>query len=173
MLEEKKGIDRVIVLQKVNEQATKEIIEKILRCEDDSPTQPIRVIVNTYGGHVVEMFALYDTFKLCRAPIITIGVGKIMSAGVLLLSAGEKGERRIGRNAIVMIHEVWSVLWGSLYNLESEVKEVRRLQDQMLACLCKETGQKASTLKKIFGEHKDEYLLPNQAKKLGIVDKVV
>ena len=76
--------------------------------EYEEIVQPIHFYVSTHGGHATEMFGLYDTMRMIRegTPIHTYGVGKVMSAGVLLLAAGTPGQRRIGANCRVMIHGV-------------------------------------------------------------------
>ena len=69
------------------------------------------------------MFSLYDVMRQIRQtmPIHTIGLGKVMSAGTLLLASGTKGERRIGRFCRVMIHGVISGQHGHLADIENEL----------------------------------------------------
>ena len=86
--------------------------------------EPIEFYISTYGGQASEMFAVYDTMRAVRenVPIITHGVGKVMSAGVLLLAAGTKGNRRIGKNCRVMIHGVISGQHGQICRSETYEK---------------------------------------------------
>jgi ATP-dependent Clp endopeptidase proteolytic subunit ClpP len=67
-------------------------------------TKPIYLVVSTYGGAMHEMFSLYDCINFLPCPVHTVGLGKVMSAGVLLLAAGAKGKRLIGATASIMMH---------------------------------------------------------------------
>lgn len=175
--EKKKQSNRVIYicgfLQKVDEETTKDIITKLFQLEQESKKRSIRVIVNTYGGSVNAMMAIYDAMATCEAPIAMVGIGKIMSAGVLLLAAGKKGERHISINARIMVHEMWGVTWGTLYQVRSDVEEWERQEKLFCACLSKETGKSAKEIKKVMDAHKEVYITPQEAQRFGIVDKIM
>ena len=73
------------------------------------------------------MFSLYDTMRFVKetCDIETLGVGKVMSAGVLIFAAGTKGKRKIGANCRVMIHSVMGGFGGNIHSMENEIAEVR------------------------------------------------
>ena len=131
------------------------------------------VVVNSYGGEIDSMFAIYDAMRTCKAPLITIGLGKAMSAGILLLAAGKKGERRLSSHTRIMAHEIWMLTWGKLYEVENETKEVRRLQGLMEKALACESGRSLNDVRAVMKTHIDTYMEPKQALKFGFVDKVV
>jgi len=81
--------------------------------EDDEEKKPIDFYISTYGGNADDMFALYDIMKQVQqeTEIHTIGMGKVMSAGVLLLAGGTPGHRKIGKNCRIMLHSVPSITW--------------------------------------------------------------
>jgi len=83
--------------------------------------EPIEFYLSTHGGSASDMFAIYDVMRMIRkdCEIHTVGVGKVMSAGVLLLAAGTKGKRKIGKHCRVMIHSVLAGNEGPLHNLEN------------------------------------------------------
>ena len=99
--------------------------------------KPIEFYISTYGGNADDMFALYDVMNFVKktSKIQTIGLGKVMSAGVLLLAAGTPGERRIGQNCRVMIHNVMGGTAGSLPNLENELSAIEQLQEDYVSAL--------------------------------------
>ena len=78
--------------------------------EMEEITRPIEFLISTPGGNADDMFALYDIMRVVRdkCDIVTYGIGKVMSAGVLLLASGTKGQRKIGKNCRVMINSVVS-----------------------------------------------------------------
>ena len=115
-------------------------VNEINKLKEEGP-KPIDFYLSTYGGAADDMFALYDIMRIVRedTPIHTIGVGKVMSAGVLLLAAGTKGERRIGKNCRVMIHSVVGGNQGDLHSMLYEMEAIEQLQqikDKTLSVRC-------------------------------------
>ena len=135
--------------------------------------KPIHLVISTYGGSVDEMFTLYDTIKFLPCPVHTIALGKVMSAGVLLLASGEKGKRMIGKSARIMIHPVSGGAMGNVFEVMNDTKEQKRLQDQMVTAIVKETKASKKQIEEIMKTGHDVYLLPDEAIKLGIVDKII
>jgi ATP-dependent Clp protease protease subunit len=135
--------------------------------------KPIHLVISTYGGSVDEMFTLYDTIKFIPCPVHTIALGKVMSAGVLLLASGTKGKRMIGKSARIMIHPVSGGVSGNVFEVINDTKEHKRLQDQMVDAIVRETKSTRAQVEKIMSSGHDYYLLPEQAIKMGIVDKII
>lgn len=135
--------------------------------------KPIRVLINTYGGSADDMFALYDYIRFVPAPVYTIGIGKIMSAGVLLLASGEKGHRVVAPNARIMIHPVSSGVVGSVYRQEAAVAETLRLQAQWQREMVVNTDMSHELIEKIMKTNVDTYITPEQAIEYGIADSIM
>ena len=138
-----------------------------------SSPKPIYMIVSTYGGSVDEMFALYDCMKFISCPVRTVALGKVMSAGVLLLASGEKGKRLIGKNARVMIHPVSGLSHGNVFEVMNETKEHLRLQERMVEALISETKMTNEQAQKIMQSGHDYYLTAEEAVEFGIVDRII
>ena len=121
------------------------------------------------------MFAIYDMMRLTREECIieTVGLGKVMSAGVLLLAAGTKGHRKIGKNTRVMIHNVQAGHYGALPSLENELNEVLCMQSQMTSALVAETNLTTKQLKKMLDRKVDVYIDAEEAIRLGIADIII
>ena len=121
------------------------------------------------------MFALYDIMRVTRekCDIETYGIGKVMSAGVLLLAAGTKGKRKIGKNCRVMIHSVVAGSSGSFHSLETEMSEIRHTQVAYIKALSEETNMTYNHLKKMIDKKVNVYLSAEQAVELGIADIIV
>lgn len=135
---------------------------------------PVEFYLNTHGGSASDMFAIYDMMRAAKnnCEIHTIGMGKIMSAGVLLLAAGTKGKRKIGANARVMIHSVLGGSEGPLFNLENELSEIRFVQERYTNALIKETALTKKAMKDLLERHVNIYLSAEEAVKYGIADEV-
>ncbi len=125
---------------------------KIQKEEEDKKS--IEFYISTYGGSADDMFALYDLMNVVKedTEIHTIGLGKVMSAGVLLLAAGSKGKRRIGKNCRVMIHNVMGGTAGSLPNLTNELEAIQQLQDDYVSALVENTKLSRKRLTKMLNE---------------------
>jgi ATP-dependent Clp protease protease subunit len=119
------------------------------------------------------MFSLYDTIKFLPCPVHTIALGKVMSAGVLLLASGVKGKRMIGGSARIMIHPISGGVLGNVFEAMNEMKEFERLQSLMVSALMNETKMKKEEIDKLMKAGHDFFLTPEQAIHMGIVDKII
>ena len=138
-------------------------------------SRPINMVVSTFGGSATEMFAVYDTMRMAKevCDVVTIGMGKVMSAGVLLLAAGTKGHRKIAKNCRAMIHGVTGGHIGTIHNLENEMDEIRWLQERYIDALVAETDMTKRFLKKLIARKVNVYLTAEEAVEYGIADEVV
>ena len=136
---------------------------------------PINFYISTYGGSAAEMFSLYDMMRFTKkdCDIYTIGLGKVFSAGTLLLAAGTKGQRRIGANCRVMLHDVVSGHHGSLHNLENEVRETRWTQKTYIKLMAAETEMTERQVKSYINRKTNVYLTAEEAVELGIADEII
>ena len=137
--------------------------------------KPIGFYVCTYGGSADDMFALYDVMRQVResTEIHTVGMGKVMSAGVLILAAGTKGKRKIGKYCRVMIHSVIGGSHGSLPNLANEMEAMQQIQKDYIDALVAETNMTKKDLKKLLERKVNVYLSAEEAVELGIADIII
>jgi len=157
------------------------LVEEEIDSEEEEETViktsylPIDFVVSTEGGSVSDMFALYDCMREVRkdCEIISFGVGKVMSAGVLLLAGGTKGKRKVGRNCRLMLHAISGGHFGSLKELEVDIKEVKWYQAQYTKALAEETNLTEKKIRAIFRKKTDTYFDAQQAVEWGIADEIV
>lgn len=142
---------------------------------DPKKQRPILFYLSTYGGNADDMFALYDLMRVVRGEteIHTVGLGKVMSAGVLILAAGTKGRRYIGKNCRVMIHSVMGGNAGSLHNMLNEMDAIENLQQMYIDCLVSETKLTETKIKKMLERKVNIYLSAEEAVEYGIADVIV
>mgnify|MGYP003113896212 CR=1 FL=1 len=166
----------------VSEERVAELIQGLLFLNElnviqtkEEKRRPIEFYISTYGGNADDMFALYDVMSFVKksSSIQTIGLGKVMSAGVLLLAAGTNGERRIGQNCRVMIHNVMGGTAGSLPNLANELSAIEQLQEDYVRALVENTKMTKKQLRKMLNEKVNVYLSAEEAVELGIADIIV
>ena len=166
----------------VHEEKVAEIIHAMLYLnemnklqKDPEKKKPIEFYLSTYGGSADDMFALYDIMRGIRqtSEIHTLGLGKVMSAGVLLLAGGTKGKRRIAKNCRVMIHSVAAGNAGALHDLTNELEAIQDLQDMYTSCLAAETNMTEGDIKEMLNRNVNVYLSAKEAVQLGIADIIV
>ena len=135
----------------------------------------IQFYISTYGGSADEMMSIYDMMRLTKLnrDIETIGMGKIMSAGTLILASGTRGKRKIMKNCRVMIHAVSAGSMGSIHNLQNEMEEIQHIQDAYIATLCAETLLTKRQLKKMLDQKVNVYLTAEEAVEYGLADEVI
>lgn len=162
----------------IDEENARDVVHamKILESDftDDYESNKFELIVSTNGGSALEMFSIYDTIRMIKeqAPISTVGLGKVMSAGVLILASGTKGHRKIGKHCRVMIHGVASGYAGSIHSLENELEEVQWIQQQYITLLANETDMTQKYIKNLISRKVNVYLTAEQSVEYGIADEV-
>ena len=145
-------------------------------CEETKEViRPIEIIVSTNGGNADEMFGIYDAMRWIRreVEIETFGLGKVMSAGTLLLAAGTKGKRRIGKHCRVMIHSVIGGSIGPMHQLDNEMKEVKAIQESYIKAVCEETNLTERKLRSLLKKKINIYLTAEEAVKHGFADIII
>jgi ATP-dependent Clp endopeptidase proteolytic subunit ClpP len=137
---------------------------------------PFEMIISTHGGNASDMFGIYDLMRDTMeqgCEIHTFALGKVMSAGVLLMAAGTKGKRRIGRHCRVMIHGVAAGAGGQIQDIDNEMGEIKLIQDQYITSLAKESAMTKTYIKNLLKKKLNVYISAEEAVDLGIADTIV
>ena len=142
--------------------------------EEAERADDIKLYVNTYGGSADEMFAIYDVMNFCKhhCDIQTIGLGKVMSAGTLLLASGTKGKRYLGSHARVMLHAVNGGHVGELHNLQNEMEQMSSLQESYIQAMSNETSMTKRQIQTLINRKVNVYLSSEEAIEKGLADEV-
>lgn len=136
---------------------------------------PFEVLISTDGGSVSDMFAVYDVMKHIQkdCEISTFGVGQVSSAGVLLLAAGTKGKRKIGKHCNVMIHEVSGGGMGTVREMKNDTAHMQHIRNQYINALVSETNMSRRKILALLRKRVDIYFTAEEALKLGIIDEII
>tara|TARA_R110000796_G_scaffold28176_1_gene77257 strand:- start:7 stop:702 length:696 start_codon:yes stop_codon:yes gene_type:complete len=176
-IDEKMASDVISAFLILQETGREEELSDPLNPDSEAITtyKPFELIISTAGGTAVDMFSIYDMMRNVQddCEIHTFGLGRVMSAGVVLLAAGTKGKRKIGANCRVMIHSVIGGHHGAIHDLENEMEEVRWVQEQYNKALCAETDLTPRMLKKLMSRNVNVYLTAQEAVEYGIADIIV
>ena len=178
---EQKDLRSILMYGDVNEDRAAEVIVGIISLSEQDPKEgqerldDMKIYVSTYGGSADDMMSIYDIMRLAKSKcdIETIGMGKVMSAGTLILAAGTKGKRKIMKNCRVMIHAVSAGSVGAIHNLKNEMEEIQAIQDAYIRCLVEETDLTKRQLKKLLDQKVNVYLTAEEAVEYGLADEVI
>jgi len=185
ILHEEVSIRKVMLYGDITEETSLELIGSLFSIKEFDRVmdpesgeylyEPFEMYISTYGGSASDMFGIYDVIRQIRkdCTISTVGIGKVYSAGTLLLAAGTKGERKIGKNCKVMIHDIVSGHSGSLYDLKNELKEINMIQRQYISAMAEETNMSEKQIKNLIKKKINVYLTAEQAVEMGIADEVI
>jgi ATP-dependent Clp protease protease subunit len=164
--------DRIIFIgDDVNPHTANLIVAQLLFLDNDNSDKDIYLYINSPGGSAYDAMAIYDTMQYVKSDIQTVGIGIQASAAAFLLSSGTKGKRIMLPNASVMIHQPSSGTKGKVTDMEIDLKESLRIKRRLNEIMARNTGQ---AVKKIEQDmERDYWLSAEEAKKYGVVDKVI
>ena len=131
----------------------------------------IKMVINSPGGYVTDLMAILDTMDNIELPVKTYCVGQAASCAAVLLSNGVKGERYIGKNSSVLLHQVSVGMMGNIQDVEIAMKEAKRVNEQIITILARNTKKSKSELRELMS--RDLILNAKEAVEFGIVDKIL
>jgi ATP-dependent Clp protease protease subunit len=147
------------------------VIAQLLHLESDKPDQDVSLYINSPGGDMTALFAIYDTMQFLRPDVATICVGQAASAAAVLLAAGAPGKRAVLPNSRVLIHQPHGGAQGQSTDLELAVAEMVEMRRRMVSILASATGQ---TEQRIMSDIDRDYILRGaDAVAYGLVDHVI
>lgn len=164
--------DRIIFLgDAIDDAVANTVIAQLLLLENQDREKDIKIYLNTPGGSVTAGMAIYDTMQYVKPDVSTICVGMAASMGAVLLAGGAKGKRFTLPNAEILIHQVMGGTEGQASDIKIRAEHILKIKDRLNQILAKHTGQ---SVKKIEEDSdRDKYMSAEDAKKYGIVDKII
>lgn len=147
------------------------VIAQLLFLQSEDPKKDISIYINSPGGVVTAGLAIIDTMNHIKNDVSTVCIGVAASMGAMILSAGTKGKRYILPNADVMIHQPSGGTEGQASDIEISAKRILKMRENLNKMLAKNTGQPLSKIEKDVD--RDFFMSAEEAKKYGIIDKVL
>ena len=164
--------ERIIFLTgEVNDAVASIICAQFLFLESEDPKKDIFLYINSPGGVVSSGLAIYDTIQYIRPDVSTVCIGQAASMGSLLLASGTKGKRYCLPHSRIMTHQPSGGVQGQATDIEIHAKEIINLKKKLNMIYEKHTSQSLSSIEKMM--ERDHFMSAEDAKKMGIVDKVV
>ncbi len=164
--------DRIIFLgTAIDDDVANSVIAQLLFLDAQGSQEDIRMYINSPGGAVTSALAIYDTMQYIKSDVSTICIGIAASAASLLLASGAKGKRMILPNAEVMIHQVLGGVHGQASDIDIHARHIIQTKERLNKIMAYHTGQKVVAIER--DSDRDNFMSATDAKKYGIVDKVV
>ncbi|MGL9718057.1 MAG: ATP-dependent Clp endopeptidase proteolytic subunit ClpP [Wolbachia sp.] len=147
------------------------IVAQLLFLESENPDKDIYMYINSPGGVVTAGLSIYDTMQYIKPDVSTLCIGQAASMGSLLLAAGTKGKRYSLPHSRIMIHQPSGGYQGQATDIEIHANEILRVKKKLNQIYEKHTG---NSLKKIeVMMERDKFMDPEEARKIGLVDRVI
>jgi ATP-dependent Clp protease, protease subunit len=164
--------ERIILLgTPIDEHVANLIMAQLLHLESEEPDKDISLYINSPGGEITGLFAIYDTMQFIKPAVQTICIGQAASAAAVILASGEPGKRFILPHARVLIHQPHGGAQGQAVDIQIQAKEIIRMRETLDEILAHHTGQ--TTEKVAHDTDRDFIMGANEAKEYGIVDEVI
>ncbi len=165
--------ENIIFLQTpIDDQIASLICAQLIHLESENPDKDINIYINSPGGDITSLFAIYDTMQFIRNDIATICLGQAASAAAVLLAAGTKGKRLALPHSRILLHQPYGqVGYGQVTDLEIAAREILRMRDLLEELLAKHTGQ---PLERVHSDTDRDFVMEaNEALAYGIIDAVI
>ena len=164
--------DRIIFLGgPIDDGVANAVIAQLLFLTSQNSKEDIRIYINSPGGQVTSALAIYDTMQYVKPDVSTICVGMAASAAALLLTAGKKGKRLILPNGEVMIHQVMGGTQGQATDIDIHARHILSVKNKLNEIMAHHTEQPID--KVIKDAERDYFMSADEAKKYGVVDKII
>lgn len=164
--------ERIIILgTPIDDSVANLICAQLLFLEYEDPEKDVSLYINSPGGEITGLFAIYDTLKVIKPDISTFCFGQAASAAAVLLAAGTKGKRFALPHARVLLHQPYGGVGGQATDIELQAKEILRMRDMLNVMLSADTGQPVSRIQK--DTDRDFVLDATEAQAYGIIDEVI
>jgi len=163
--------DRIIFIgTPIDDNVANLVVAQMLFLEAEDPDKDIFVYINSPGGSVSSMLAMYDTMQFIKPDVATTCMGLAASAGAFLLMAGTAGKRAALPNSRIMIHQPMGGTQGQVSDMIIMTEEAKRTKDKINELLVKHTGQPLDQVEK--DTDRNYFMSPEEAKEYGLIDKI-
>jgi ATP-dependent Clp protease protease subunit len=147
------------------------IMAQLLHLESEDPDKDIQLYINSPGGEITGLFAIYDTMQYIKPDVSTICMGQAASAAAVLLAAGTEGKRFALPHSRILIHQPHGGAGGQAVDIEIQAKEIIRMRETLDRLLAHHTGQPEDKVRK--DTDRDFIMSATEAKEYGMIDEVI
>ncbi len=155
----------------VSDEIANVVMAQLPHLESEDPDKDIAIYINSPGGSITALFAIYDTMEYIKSDVMTICMGQAASAAAVLLAAGTPGKRFALPHSRILLHQPSGGAEGQSVDIEIQAREILRMRDLLNEVLAEKTGQDAERIG--LDTDRDFILDAEAAKDYGIVDEII
>ena len=165
--------ERIIFLGvQIDDASANDVMAQLLTLEAIDPDREITMYINSPGGSMTSMMAIYDTMQFIQPEITTCCIGQAASAAAVILAAGSKGKRIALPNSRILIHQpATEGGYGQASDMEIQAREILRMRAAMENILARHTGRDEKDIQRDI--ERDKFLTAAEAKDYGMIDEVL
>ena len=164
--------DRIIFLgTPIDDGVANLIMAQLLHLESEDPEKDIYVYINSPGGSITSIFAIYDTMKYIKPDVATVCMGLAASAGAVILAGGTPGKRYSLPHARIMLHQPAGGAEGTSKDIEIQAKLITDMRHQINGLLAEFTKKDIDQIS--VDTDRDFWMTAQEALEYGIVDEVL
>jgi len=165
--------ERIIFLGvQIDDASANDVMAQLITLESIDPDREITMYINSPGGSMTSMMAIYDTMQFVQPEIMTCCIGQAASAAAVILAAGSKGKRVALPNSRILIHQpATEGGYGQSTDMEIQAREILRMRAQMEQILSRHTGRDEEEVRR--DSERDKFLTAEDAKQYGLIDEVL
>ncbi len=147
------------------------VCAQMLFLESEDQDKDVNIYINSPGGDITALFAIYDTMKYVRSDISTFCFGQAASAAAVLLAAGTRGKRFALPHARILLHQPYGGAAGQATDIELQAREILRMRDMLNEMLAADSGQ---TIERIARDTDRDFIMSAaEARDYGLIDEVI
>ncbi len=164
--------DRIIFLgTPIDDTIANLVMAQLLHLESEDPDKDVFIYINSPGGSITSLFAIYDTMQYIKPDVNTVCMGMAASAAAVILAGGAKGKRYALPHARIMLHQPHGGAQGQASDIEIQAKLIVQMREQLNEILADHTGR---DLEKITADtDRDYWMLADEAKEYGVIDGIL
>ena len=155
----------------IDDETANIIVAQLLFLQSEDSKKDIKIYINSPGGSVTAGLAIIDTMNHIKNDVSTVCVGMAASMGAVILAAGAKGKRYSLPNSEIMIHQPSGGTQGQAADIQITAKQIMKLKEKLYKIMADKTGKTMAEIER--DADRDYYMSADEAKKYGIVDKVL
>jgi ATP-dependent Clp protease protease subunit len=164
--------DRIIFIgTPIDDVVANLVSAQMLFLESEDQEKDINIYINSPGGDITALFAIYDTMKYVRPDKSTFCFGQAASAAAVLLASGTRGKRFALPHARILLHQPYGGAAGQATDIELQAKEILRMRDMLNEMLAEDTGQSIEKIQR--DTDRDFIMSAAEARDYGVVDEVI
>ncbi len=164
--------DRIIFLgTPIDDTVANLIMAQLLHLESDDPDKDVFLYINSPGGSITSLFAIYDTMQYIKPEVNTVCMGMAASAAAVILAGGAPGKRFALPHARIMLHQPHGGTSGQASDIEIQARLIVQMREQLNRILAEHTGQ---TYEKVTTDtERDYWMIAEDAVTYGVVDSIL